>query len=201
MFFQSIDTKLLFLINHGTANRFFDIAMPFLSSQGYLLVLPFLLFLFIVGNVRKNEQNKTYLSIALWTFLLSCCAVFLAEAVEYQLKLAIARVRPCRAIEEIRLIVACPKSFSMPSGHAISSFAFATPLYYMSRGFIPVIVRSLPLILAALIAFSRIYLGVHYPSDVLAGALLGALISLLLILLYEGMERTGLKQGKNHNRS
>ncbi len=189
MSFQTIDTSVLLAINRGTANPLFDVAMPFLSSQGYLLVLPFLLFLFIIASVRKNEQNKTYLAAALWTFIISFCAVFLAESAEYQLKLAIARVRPCSAVDGIRLIVACPKSFSMPSGHAISSFAFATPLYYMTRDFVPLILRILPLALAALIAFSRIYLGVHYPSDVLAGSLLGALIALLLIVLHQKIRK------------
>src|SRR5574337_138395 len=189
MFLQSADTKLLLLINRGTANPFFDVAMPFLSSQGYLLVLPFLLFLFIMGGIRRDERNRRYLAAALWTFLICVVAVLLAEQVEYQLKYAVARVRPCRAIEGIRLIAECPKSFSMPSGHAISSFAFATPLFYLSRGFVPITFRILPLVLAALIAFSRIYLGVHYPSDVLAGALLGILISLLLIVIYRSIYR------------
>lgn len=185
MSFQAIDTAFLFFINKGTANQFLDAVMPFLSSQGYLLVLPFLLFLFIVSSVRKNDLNKTYFSTALWTFLISCCAVFLAESAEYQLKNLIGRIRPCQAVEGIRMIVNCPKSFSMPSGHATGSFALAVPLFYLTRDFISWQWRVLPVFLASLIAFSRLYLGVHYPSDVLAGALLGSIIGLSLSFLYE----------------
>jgi undecaprenyl-diphosphatase len=89
--------------------------------------------------------------------------------------------------EGIRIIVPCPKSYSMPSGHALSSFAFALPLVYLTRDYIALVWRLYPLLLASLIAFSRVYLGVHYPSDVLAGALLGAFMGLALSSLYQLM--------------
>jgi undecaprenyl-diphosphatase len=77
----------------------------------------------------------------------------------------------------------------MPSGHAISSFAFAAPLVYLTRHYITRAWRLYPLFLAALIAFSRIYLGVHYPSDALAGAFLGTGIGLVLSVVYETMKK------------
>ncbi|HSA78305.1 MAG TPA: phosphatase PAP2 family protein, partial [Nitrospirota bacterium] len=82
----------------------------------------------------------------------------------------------------------CPSSYSMPSGHAISSFAVALPLFYLTQEYIALIWRLYPLLLASLIAFSRIYLGVHYPSDALVGALLGAIIGLVLSSLYQLMK-------------
>ncbi len=75
----------------------------------------------------------------------------------------------------------------MPSGHAIDSFAFALPLFYLTREYIALIWRLYPLVLAALIAFSRIYLGVHYPTDVLIGALLGGMIGMGLSILYQAI--------------
>jgi undecaprenyl-diphosphatase len=185
MTIQSLDTQLLLLINHGTENILFDILMPALSYQGYLLVLPFLIYMFVRGRTQVNSQGKAYLKAALWTIAISCCAVYLAEWAEDVLKIAVARERPCRAIEGIRLITACPRSYSMPSGHAISSFAFAIPLFYLTREFIANAWRTYPLVLASLIAFSRMYLGVHYPTDVLAGALMGTFIALALSGAYE----------------
>jgi undecaprenyl-diphosphatase len=182
---QSLDTQLLLLINYGTENTLFDILMPALSHQGYLLVLPFLLYMFVRGRTQVNSQGKGYLTAVLWTIAISCCAVYLAGWAEDVVKIAVARERPCRAIVGIRLITACPKSYSMPSGHAISSFAFAIPLFYLTREYIAGAWRSYPLVLASLIAFSRMYLGVHYPTDVLVGALLGTFISLALSWAYE----------------
>ena len=184
---QSLDTQLLLLINHGTANAVFDVLMPALSSQGYLLVLPFLLYTIFRSVAQEKVRRNTYLTAALWTIAISCCAVYLAEWVEDVLKIAIARERPCRVIEGIQLVTTCPKSYSMPSGHAISSFAFAIPLFYLTHPYLVLKWRVFPLVLASLIAFSRLYLGVHYPTDVLMGTLLGISIALVLSFLYEGM--------------
>jgi undecaprenyl-diphosphatase len=191
---QYLDTQLLLLINHGTANPLFDALMPFLSRHGYLLVIPFLLAMVYQGVRQKYDQGKSYLAVALWTFLLSCTAVYLSGFVEDWIKDAVARVRPCRAVEGIRLIVACPKSFSMPSGHAISSFSFAAPLWFLTKPFMDRTWRLYPVILASAIAFSRMYLGVHYPTDVLTGAVLGALIGLGLSVLYQAMGKVRIKK-------
>ncbi len=185
MTIQSLDTQLLLFVNHNIANPVFDVLMPALTLRGYLLIVPFLLAMFLRSAKQKNDRGKTYLASAAWTFLIACCAVYLTGFVEDWMKDAVARVRPCRAIEGIRLIIACPSSYSMPSGHAISSFAFALPLFYLTREYIALAWRLYPLVLASLIAFSRIYLGVHYPTDVFAGAFLGAFIGLVLSVLYQ----------------
>jgi undecaprenyl-diphosphatase len=182
---QSLDAQLLLLINHGTANGLFDILMPALSDRGYLLIIPFLLAVLLRAIKQKNKQGKSYLRTALWTIAIAVCAIYLATWVEDTVKVAVARTRPCRAIEGIRLIVACPKSFSLPSGHSITSFAVAVPLFYLTREYIALIWRFYPLLLASAIAFSRLYLGVHYPTDVLAGALMGAAIGLGLSPVYQ----------------
>jgi undecaprenyl-diphosphatase len=88
------------------------------------------------------------------------------------LKPLIARPRPF-ALREIALLIAAPKDFSFPSGHTSAAFAAASALALnRSRLAIPAG------ILAAIIAFSRLYLYVHYPTDVLGGILLGCLCGL-----------------------
>jgi undecaprenyl-diphosphatase len=184
MTIQSIDTYLLLLVNRSAANASFDILMPALSLRGYLLVIPFLLAMLARASVKINESGKSYLVTAIWAILIACCAAWLAGFVEDWMKEAVARIRPCRAIEGIRLILPCPQSYSMPSGHTISSFAFAVPLFYLTSGYIHAAARWYPLALATMIAFSRIYLGVHYPTDVMTGAVLGSVIGLSLAMVY-----------------
>lgn len=106
------------------------------------------------------------------------------------LKNMVARARPYNAIEALIPIVRKPSEFSFPSGHAGSSFASACVLY-----------RKLPkkygiwaVILAALISFSRLYVGVHYPTDVLAGILVGTACSYLGEWVVSLMEKCGLRK-------
>lgn len=96
-----------------------------------------------------------------------------AQGVTTLLKLAIPRHRP-----RVHTLVAEPHTHSFPSGHAASSFACAVVLGAAApRWRVPLYA------LAALIAFSRVYVGVHFPLDVLAGAVLGSLLGLAVLAL------------------
>ena len=87
------------------------------------------------------------------------------------LKNLIARPCPCWLDSSVRLLIADPTDYSFPSGHTLSSVIGATILTKTDRCFD---YAAIPL--AALIAFSRLYLYVHFPSDVLAAAVLGVMI-------------------------
>ena len=87
------------------------------------------------------------------------------------LKHLVARARPCWLDESVHLLIASPTDYSFPSGHTLSSTISATILTKADRRFG---YAAIPL--AVLLAFSRLYLFVHFPSDVLAGAVLGLVI-------------------------
>ena len=108
--------------------------------------------------------------------IMSACALMFSLIVNNMfLKNVIARTRPYDAIEGLRTIVRAQSDFSFPSGHTASSFVAAT-----------VIFRNMPkkfggpiLILAILISISRLYVGVHYPTDVIFGCASGVLLAVL----------------------
>lgn len=100
------------------------------------------------------------------------------------LKNVIARIRPYEVIEGLKIIVKAPMDTSFPSGHSAASFAAGV-----------VLLRNLPkkagiplFVLAWLIALSRLYVGVHYPTDVAAGIISGTVIAIFVQWLYEKLE-------------
>ena len=172
-----MDTLLFQVINRGMANPVFDVVMPALTHQGYLRVIPLALYAIYAGARTRTPSGGTCLAAAFAAVAIAAAAVPLADSLGDWLKLLIARPRPCQALDGVRLLVRCPSSFSLPSSHAITSFAGAVPLSFLTRPFLATGWRIAPLVIAALVAFSRVYLGVHYPSDVFAGTLLGAAVS------------------------
>ncbi len=101
------------------------------------------------------------------------------------LKHLFARPRPCVAFP-VAGLYPCPSGFSFPSGHSISSFAAAGVLFFRKT-----VGRWFAVISAVLIAFSRVYLNVHYCTDVLTGALLGAGAAYLTVRWFD-MKKAGV---------
>ena len=117
-----------------------------------------------------------------WRLLVvTAAAVALADVTAAALKGLIDVQRPSTRFAEPKPLVAAPHDHSFPSGHAATSFAAATVL----AAAVPRAAAAWYL-LAAAIAFSRVYVGVHYPLDVVAGALLGFGIAKALLRLSAG---------------
>ena len=137
--------------------------MRFLSLLGdkglFWIALTLVLLLF-----RRTRRLGVYCAASMvLTFLIVNCAI----------KPLIARTRPYDLFSEIQILAHAEHDFSFPSGHSANSFAVAWILYRMApkKYGIPAVV------LAALIAFSRLYVGVHYPTDVLAGIVIAILLA------------------------
>jgi undecaprenyl-diphosphatase len=105
-------------------------------------------------------------------------AIAVADGAATGLKALVDRPRPPLRYAEPPTLVAVPHDGSFPSGHAATSFAGATILSFAFPRLAPFLY-----VLATAIAFSRVYVGVHYPLDVIGGAVLGVLIATALRLL------------------
>ncbi|MEE9523615.1 MAG: phosphatase PAP2 family protein, partial [Thermodesulfovibrionales bacterium] len=180
---SNIDTYLFNVINHGLANGLFDSIMPFFTDNSYYLLIPFIVWIFIKDT--KKAMLATVLSIL--SLMFSDWAVHL-------LKEVIERPRPFIVLDEARVLVGRGKAFSMPSGHAASAFSVVLPIIILFGGF----VRPVLMFGAISVAFSRVYVGVHYPSDVLAGAIVGVLTALFALYLYKWSFRN-YREGKLFN--
>jgi len=164
-----VDTLIFFFINRDIQNRLFDIIMPFITNKAYLLILP------VVGWFFYKDFKKTFLAV-----IIGLTSLALADWGADILKHLFEKPRPCSMFENVHLLAGCTNSYSMPSNHAVNSFAFVTPFFILFKNR----TRYVFLMVAFLVSFSRVYVGVHYPSDIIAGALFGAGASLLLMALY-----------------
>jgi membrane-associated phospholipid phosphatase len=119
-----------------------------------------------------------------WIALAVPVAVLLADLAASGVKHAADRRRPEGTLDGIDVLVTTPSTPAFPSGHAATSFAAAVILSAAVPAFAPAL-----LVLAALVAFSRLYVGVHFPLDVLAGAAIGTLVATALLLLARTLRR------------
>jgi len=119
--------------------------------------------------------------VLVMTFL----AVALADWTAMAIKALVDRPRPPLRYPEPKTLVPLPHDASFPSGHAATSFAAATMLSFAFPEFAPAL-----FVLATAVAFSRVYVGVHYPLDIIGGAALGALVATALRLIVNSRRRS-----------
>ena len=118
-------------------------------------------------------------------FLLVAAAALTTQVVTSVLKLVFGRDRPPAVVLDPKPLLEVPTTSSFPSGHASTSFACAYVLSRLAPRLTPAFYA-----LAVLISLSRVYVGVHYPLDVLAGALLGTLVAIALLRLLGALRRS-----------
>lgn len=170
----ALDFSFLDFIQSHLRSGFGDAVMPFITHLGDGGAVWITLNLCLLA-VPKTRRAGAVLSASL-VLEATCCNLLL--------KPFVARVRPCDINTTIQLLVSRPTDFSFPSGHTGASFAAVSALYFSGSRLWPA-----ALVLAVLIAFSRLYLYVHYPTDVLAGALLGIILGWLGSTAVSAVER------------
>ena len=172
-----IDQNLFFAINHGLSNPFFDWLMPVLRNRFFWTPL----YLFLAVFFIRNYGKKGWLILIFLAVTFGITDFFSSSV----LKPAFERLRPCNDAEikaEVKAIIACGTGYSFPSSHASNHFALAVFLIMM---FYQKWKQILPLALfwAVSISFAQIYVGVHYPLDILAGAILGGMIGYAMSII------------------
>jgi undecaprenyl-diphosphatase len=120
-----------------------------------------------------------------YPFLLVAATSITTSLLNALFKYAVQRDRPPTVILDPKPLMEVPTTSSFPSGHTSTSFACAYVISRLApRLTVPVFV------LAALIGFSRVYVGVHYPLDVVAGAIFGLIVARALLMLLAALQRS-----------
>ncbi len=171
---ERADAWLFQLINLRMVHPVADDLMVFLTKGSLSNHIFLLAIVFII--IRKGKHA---LPVLLLTFAAIGIADYTASGI---LKPLVQRVRPCFALEHVRLLVVQVRSFSFASSHAANSAAAAamTWIFFHHGPLVERLFAWLMALLAFLVAYSRVYVGVHYPGDILAGLAIGICSSLIL---------------------
>lgn len=177
-FLYSLDVALFYVVNHTLQNGIFDVLMPWVTDinkhwSGRITILVVWIFLL----TRAGTAGRTAALLLIPSFLFS------DQLNSSVLKFMFDRPRPCHVLSDVRLLVPCGSGFSFPSSHAVNNFSAAVVL----AAFLPRW-RWAFFGWAVLISCSRVYVGVHYPSDVLGGATVGTACGFLLVMMYRYTE-------------
>jgi undecaprenyl-diphosphatase len=178
-FLYSIDKAVFVFCNQTLANPVTDVVMPALTNWnqswiGWSIVAVLWVFLLWKGGKKGRV-------VGLFVIPLIVVGDHLSSNV---LKFMIERARPCHEIngativEHIHLLVPCGSGYSFPSSHAFNNFSLATFLSYYYRRW-----SWMFFVYAFLMGYSRLVVGVHYPSDVLGGAMLGFMYTCVVIII------------------
>lgn len=167
-FIINFDKQLFYFINVTLANPITDFLMPVLTNQHNWLPIYIALFIFIA---IKYKKAGLYILFAIFF------AVGLGDYINSSIiKEIVGRLRPCATLTDIHILVSCGPGKSFMSSHAVNNFAMAYVLSFYFKGNTWIFYT-----LATMVAYSRVAVGVHYPLDVLCGALLGTAFGFISI--------------------
>lgn len=170
-----VDTQLFYLINVTLQNFIFDWLMPFITEKEHWFPVWGLVIILLAWKGGKEGRFILMFIIPL---------IILSDQLSSSiLKPFFGRIRPSNALENVHLLSNKSQSFSFPSSHAVNFFALAVYFGYYYKKYLWWF-----LIVAAMVAYSRVYVGVHYPFDVIAGAAIGAGCAYIIIYLRKSLE-------------
>lgn len=178
-----LDIELFLKINRGMSNSVFDFLLPLLRNRFFWAPLYLFMIIFFIKEYKKEGYY-----LVMGVLLAFALGDLTASRI---IKPNVQRIRPCNEStlsNQMIKRVPCGTGYSYPSAHATNHFAIAIFLIgALYRRWKPVLPIGLTWAIA--IAFSQIYVGVHYPFDVVTGATLGTIIGIFVFSIYKKLQQ------------
>jgi undecaprenyl-diphosphatase len=185
----SLDRTLFYFLNHSIQNSVFDVLMPFITRTDTLHWRITYAVMWLALVIKGGRTGRTIAVLLIPIILVS------DQLSSSVIKSWVGRIRPCHTLSDVRLLVPCGSGLSFPSSHAVNNFAAAILFSFYYRRWTWAFVTF-----ASLVALSRPYVGVHYPADIIGGALLGTIIASLIIALWLQVEKyIRQRRAQRHN--
>ncbi|WP_160689265.1 phosphatase PAP2 family protein [Clostridium sp. C2-6-12] len=168
---QNLDNTILEFIQMNIRNSILDKIMIGITSLGNGITIWTIIGLALILSKKYRKHGFMIITALILCYLIGSLTI----------KPIVARTRPFNAMPLFgQMLIKLPKDFSFPSGHTMCSFTSSIVIYNMNKR-----IGIFALILSSFIGFSRIYLYVHYPSDVLGGMIIGIFVGIITIIIFE----------------
>ena len=164
----NIDRVILYFFNRDLANPVFDILFVTISESVFMFSLIAILILIVA--IKDGAKGRLVAILAI------VCFAITDPSAHYILKKLFCRLRPCYSLDDLRLIIGCGGLYGFPSNHAANSFALAFIFSFFYRR-----LTAIFFLVATIVCLSRVYLGKHYLSDVVGGAIFGVLVAVFVL--------------------
>lgn len=179
-----VDQSILLWVHNKLSNPILDKVIPFLTEEDNW-ILPILFLILFLSTIGKKKGRISliliFITLGLTDFF---CAQYIKPFIE--------RVRPSHLnLDGLHLLVHKGGKWSMPSNHAANMYGLAVILSYFYNRY-----KRTLFSLAFIIAFSRVYVGVHYPGDVIVGGLIGYTLGWIVLTGWAKIKIRELKKGR-----